>query len=135
MVLEVEVYVPLARVPAHRNELDPMLMSLYAGPRDNAFGTIDTTLDRIEDGKLIVTGFNDLNSSSHSRVVSFSIDEHTWLALDNLPISAMPSEKDSVWSALMPMRDATIAEPKYSDVLARVRVVKRERMKQPKTGL
>ena len=53
---------------------------------------------------------------------------NTWLALGHLPIAAKPSEKDSAWSTLLPMRDATIAEAKYSDVLARVRVVKRDRV-------
>ena len=79
-----------------------------------------------ENGKLNLAGFG-LNSTSASRILSFNIDESTWLALYDLPIAATPSGKDSVWSALMPMRDARIAEPHYTDVLARVRVVKRER--------
>lgn len=135
LVLEVEVYIPLARVPAHRDEFDPMTMSLYAGPRDNQFASIDTALNRTGNGMLIVTGLAGLNSNSYSRTISFNIDQNTWLALDHLPIAAKPSEKDSVWSALMPMRDATIAEPQYTDVQARVRVVKRERIPQPSTGL
>ncbi|MGV9013945.1 MAG: hypothetical protein ACOH13_15245 [Flavobacteriales bacterium] len=135
LVLEVEVHIPLARVPVHPSESDPMRISLYAGPRDNQFGSIDTALNRTENDNLIVTGIAGLNSTSSSRSISFYMDEKTWLALDNLPISAKPSEKDSVWSALMPMRDATIAEPQYTDVLARVRVVKRERTAQPTNGL
>lgn len=129
LVLEVEVHIPLARVPAHPKELDPMRMSLYAGPRDNQFGSIDTSLNHIENGNLIVRGIAGLNSTSYSRTISFHIDENTWLALDKLTIAAKPSEKDSVWSALMPMRDATIAEPRYTDVLARVRVSKRSLVK------
>ena len=135
LVLEVEVYIPLERVPAHRDQFDPMRMSLYAGPRDNQFASIDTARNRTENGKLIVTGLAGLNSTSYSRSVSFNLDEKTWLALDNLPISAKPSEKDSAWSALMPMREAEIAEPHYTDVQARVRVVKRDRTPQPGTGL
>ena len=127
LVLQVEVYIPMERVPAIPDELDPMRMSLYAGPRDNSFASIDTALNRTENGKLIVTGHAGLNSTSASRILSFNIDESTWLALYDLPIAATPSGKDSVWSALMPMRDARIAEPHYTDVLARVRVVKRDR--------
>ncbi len=130
LVLEVEVHIPLERVPAHRDQFDPMRMSLYAGPRDNQFASIDTALNRTEKGKLIVTGLAGLNSTYSSRTVSFYIDAKTWVALDNLPIAAKPSEKDSVWSALMPMRHADAAGPEYqySDVQARVRVVKRERI-------
>ena len=135
LVLEVEVYIPVERVPAHPDEFDPMTMSLYAGPRDNQFANIDTALNRTENGKLIVTGIAGLNSTSYSRTISFNIDEKTWLALDNLPIAAKPSAKDSVWSALLPMRDAQIAEPHFTDVQARVRVVKRDRMSLPTTGL
>lgn len=127
LALEVEVHIPLERVPTHRDAFDPMTMSLYAGPRDNQFATIDTALNRTENGKLIVTGLAGLNSTSYARTVSFNIDQNTWLALDNLPISAKPSEKDSVWSALMPMRHATGAETDHSDVQARVRVVRRDR--------
>ncbi|HQV52873.1 MAG: hypothetical protein IPI00_15545 [Flavobacteriales bacterium] len=128
LVLEVEIHIPLERIPEHREELDPMRISLYAGPRDNSFGDIDTALNRTENGKLIVTGKLGLNSTSHTRTVSFHVDQNTWLALDHLPITAKPSEKDSAWSTLLPMRDATIAEAHYSDVQARVRVVKRVRV-------
>lgn len=128
LVLEVEVHIPMVLLPEHREELDPMRISLYAGPRDNSFGSIDTALNRTENGILIVTGQLGLNSTSHARTVSFHVDQNTWLALDHLPIAAKPSEKDSAWSTLLPMRDATIAEPRYSDVQARVRVVKRVRV-------
>ena len=127
LVLQVEVYIPLERVPTHPSELDPMRMSLYAGPRDNQFATIDTALNRTEDGKLIVTGFAGLNSTSYARTISFNIDANTWLALDHLPIADKPSEQDSVWSALRPMRDAKLAGSDFSDVKARMRVVKRDR--------
>lgn len=60
-------------------------------------------------------------------MLSFNIDQKTWLALDNLPIAAKPSAGDSAWSALMSMRDGTGAGADYSDVKARVRVVERDR--------
>jgi len=95
--LVLEVYIPLERVPAQPDGSDPMTMSLYAGPRDNQFASIDTALNRTENGKLIVTGLADLNSTSYSRMISFNVDAKTWLALDNLPIAAKPSEADSAW--------------------------------------
>lgn len=127
LALQVEFHIPTELMDAHPEAYDPLLISLYAGPRDNFPSEIDTALTRTENGMLIVTALAGLNSDSYVRTFSLTIDTSTWLTLDQLPIASAPSEKDSSWSALLPMRDARTAEPFSPEVRARVRVVKRDR--------
>jgi hypothetical protein len=124
LVLEVEVSVPLVRITPRSREPEQIRLSLYAGPKDNAYATVDRSHFREEHGYLIVPASADLNSISNTRVLSFHIEEHTWLAFD-LPLPPTPSA-NGLWSAPAPMRDARTstggAGP--SDVLLRYRVVK-----------
>lgn len=126
LALEVEVHVPMARITERSHEPDRIRLSLDAGPKDNAYATIDTSLFREEQGNLIVTALADLNSRSNVRVISFHLDEETWLAYDLNHLAAVPTPVDQQWSAMEPMRDAKDARSAaaMSDVLLRYRVVK-----------
>lgn len=123
MALEVEVSVPLARITPRSKEPDQIRMSLYAGPSDNAYATVDRSRFREEDGYLIVPAVADLNSVSSMRSLSFHIEEHTWLAFD-LPLRPTP-EVNPTWSAPAPMHDTQTTDKNAgkSDVLVRYRVV------------
>lgn len=125
LALEVEVHVPLQRVTERSREPEQIRLSLYAGPKDNAYATIDRSLFRETSDTLIVTALADLNSRSQRRVVSFHLEEETWLAYDLNRLPAAPTERDREWSELEPMRDArnVKAEAARSDVLLRYRVV------------
>lgn len=127
LVLEVEVQVPMSRITPGSFKPDQVLMSLYTGPKDNNYATIDSSLIHEENGKLHVTGFADLNSRSAMRMLSFSIDNVLSMALDPLPVAAKPTSKDMEWTALMPMRESELSGTDYiyTDVLVRMRVVKR----------
>lgn len=124
LALELEVYVPLARITDAAREPDQIRLSLYAGPKDNGYAMIDRSLFREEDGQLIVTAVAPLNSRSYSRTVSFHIQDHTWLAAD-IELPATPGTEHMAWSALKPMRDArtTGSNTVLSDVRLRYRVV------------
>lgn len=128
LLLQVEVHVPMERMGSRAKKPDQMLMSLYAGPKDNQYATIDTSLNREENGNLLVTGFVDLNSSSSFRMLAFSIEGVLSLALDPLPIAAKPTTKDLEWTNLMPMREAELSgtDYTYTDVVVRMRVIKRK---------
>lgn len=125
LLLELEVYVPLARITAAAREQDQIRLSLYAGPKDNAYAMIDRSLFREEDGQFIVTAVAPLNSRSYTRTVSFHIQDHTWLAAD-IELPATPGTEHMAWSALKPMRDARTSGSSsvMSDVRMRYRVVK-----------
>lgn len=132
LALEVEVHVPLERITPGSLAPDQMIMSLYAGPKDNQYAPIDSALTHEENGKLLVTGLAGLYSTSNFRMLSFSIKEHMTLALDPLPIPAKPTAKDLEWTKLMPMREAEVSgtEYTYTDVLVRMRVVKMDKLPQ-----
>lgn len=123
--LEVEVHVPQHRITERSREPDQIRMSLYAGPKDNGYATIDRSRFRETSDTLIVTAVAGLNSRSQRRVISFHIEEETWLAFDLDRLPPIPTEHDMEWSALEPMRDArnAKAEAARSDVLLRYRVV------------
>ena len=125
LALEIEVHVPLARITPRARELDQIRLSLYAGPKDNAYATIDRTNFREENGNLAVPAHAPLNSRSYTRTISFHIEEHTWLAFD-LPLAGIPKTADFEWSHLRPMREANVAGgiPAPTDVMLRYRVVK-----------
>lgn len=125
-VVQVEVYIPLDRISAHPEEHSPMQMTLTSGPMENSSVIIDTAHTFQENGKLVVTGAADLESISTSRVLSFFLDENSWMELQNLQMVASPSGTAPVWSELMPMRDVRTEEPHGTAVQARVRVLKRE---------
>ena len=125
LALEVEVRVPLERVTERSREPDQIRMSLYAGPKDNAYATIDRSKFREEGGYLIVPALADLHTRSSTRMLSFHMEEHTWLAFD-LPLPESPEPGD--WSGPSPMRDARTAgnATVWSDVQLRYRVVPAE---------
>ena len=128
LALEVEVHVPLARITERSRRPDQIRMSLYASRKDNRSATIDRSLDREENGKLIVTGVAGLYSRSYERWLSFHIEEDTWLGFD-LPLAATPTAADMEWSTLAPLRTVrrtSSDEAKVTDVLLRYRVVKTE---------
>lgn len=126
LTLEVEVHVPQARITPSSREPQQIRMSLYAGPDDNNYLTVDTGAFREEGGKLIVPASGQLNSRAMGRTLSFHIEEHTWLAFDLNALPATPTEKDFTWSALQPLREARLngGKPAATDVLLRYRVVK-----------
>lgn len=123
LVLEVEVMVPLARITESAKAPDGMRLSLYAGPKDNHYADIDRSRFREEDGRLVVPATAQLNSRSAARVLSFHIEEHTWLAFD-LPLPPEPAVTPD-WSRPAALREAHAdgREPVSSDVLLRYRVV------------
>ena len=129
LALEVEVRVPLERITERSREPDQIRMSLYAGPKDNGYATVDRSKFREEGGFLIVPAKADLNTRSSTRILSFHIEEDTWLAFD-LPLPESP--EPGVWSDLAPLRDARTAgnETVWSDVLLRYRVVAAEAEQQ-----
>ncbi len=124
MVLETEVLVPLQMMTAGARASDGMRMSLYAGEKDNQYATIDTTAYREENGRWVVPARCELRSRSFTRVLSFYMEGHTWLAFD-LPLAARPTAADSNWTEPRPMRDARRAgsDAVLSDVLVRYRVI------------
>lgn len=126
LTLEVEVHVPLARITPRSREPQQIRMSLYAGPDDNNYLTVDTSTFREEDGKLVVPASGTLNSKAMGRTLSFHIEEHTWLAFDLNALPPSPTEKDFAWSALQPLREARTSgrNATTTDVHLRYRVVK-----------
>lgn len=126
LTLEVEVHVPLARITPRSRERDQIRMSLYAGRDDNNYLIVDTSTFTEEGGKLIVPASGSLNSRAMGRTLSFHIEEHTWLAFDLNALPASPTEQDTAWSALQPMREAKSNAGKFTttDVELRYRVVK-----------
>ncbi|MBK8227811.1 MAG: hypothetical protein IPK70_11635 [Flavobacteriales bacterium] len=122
LALEVEVRVPLERITERSREPDQIRMSLYAGPKDNGYAIIDRSKFREEEGFMFVLARADLNTRSSARVLSFHIEEDTWLAFD-LPLPETPEPGD--WSDPSPMRDARTAgnATVWSDVQLRYRVV------------
>ncbi len=126
LAVEVEVLVPVARIPEGAREPGRIRMSLYAGDQDNRSVEVDTARYREEEGVLVVPAIAPLNSRSAVRILSFHIEEHTWLAFD-LPLPPVP-EASERWSEPAPMRDARTAgsRAELSDVLLRHRVVAQE---------
>lgn len=126
LTLDVEVHVPLSRITPRSREPQQIRMSLYAGPDDNNYLTVDTGTFREQRGMLIVPASGPLNSKAVGRTLSFHIEEHTWLAFDLNALPGSPTEKDFTWSALLPLREARIngGKPAATDVLLRYRVVK-----------
>lgn len=125
MLLELEVHVPQEHITPQAREKDRIRVSLYAGPKDNQYATVDTARYREENGSFIVTALAALNSRSYTRTVSFHIEDHTWLAAD-IALPATPLEQDLEWTELMPMRDARTSgnTTVISDTRYRYRVVK-----------
>ncbi len=125
LALEVELHVPMQRITERSREPDQIRLSLYAGPKDNAYATIDRSRFQESQDTLIVMALADLNSRSMQHVISFHIEEHTWLAFDLNRLPQAPTERDREWSALEPLRDArnARADAAKSDVLLRYRVV------------
>ncbi len=123
--LESEFRVPLAKLTPRSKEPDQIRVSLYAGPKDNQYAQVDRALFREEAGMLVVTAVSELNSRSPGRTLGFLIEEHTWLAFD-LPLAAVPTAADTVWTTPVPMREARRSgvDAVTSDVLLRYRVVK-----------
>lgn len=123
LAIEVEVMVPRERITASAREPGHIRMSLYAGDRDNSMVPVDTARYREAEGLFIVPATVPLNSRSATRILSFYIEEHTWLAFDFLlpptPIA------DTTWSEPAPLRDARSSgsNAEWSDVRLRYRVV------------
>jgi MFS family permease len=126
LALEVEVMVPKARITPRSLKPDQIRLSLYAGPKDNAYATIDRSRFREVDSMLIVHALATLNSQAYGRTISFHIGEGTWLAFDLDELPAKPTAEHFEWSAPKPLRDAKGAgqQSALSDVLLRYRVVK-----------
>lgn len=124
LALRFEVCVPLALIPDSAREQDQIRLSLYASDNDNGFATIDRSLFREEDGQLVVTADATLNSRSTMRLVSFYIQDTTWLAAD-VDLPASPGKENLVWSKWKPMRDANTSGSNsvFSEVQIRYRVV------------
>jgi hypothetical protein len=124
LALRFEVYVPLALIPDSAQAQDQIRLSLYASDNDNGFATIDRSLFREEDGQLVVTADATLNSKSTMRLVSFYIQDTTWLAAD-VDLPASPGKENLVWSKWKPMRDANTSGSNsvFSEVQIRYRVV------------
>lgn len=124
LVLETEVLVPQERMTAGARSADGMRVSLYAGGKDNQYATVDTAAYRLENGRWVVPARCELRSRSFTRVLSFYMEDHTWLAFD-LPLVARPTAADSNWTEPKPMRDArrSGSDAQLSDVLLRYRVV------------
>lgn len=126
LAIEIEVHIPLARLTPRSTEPDQIRMSLYAGPRDNHYAEIDRSRFREADGHLVVTGLAPLNSSSPTRMLSFHIEEHAWLAFDFTALPASPGDRDLEWSGFEPLRDARYQDGRAvpSDVRLRYRVLR-----------
>ncbi len=127
LALEVEVLVPVARVPSGTFDQQYLRTSLYAGPKDNQYAEIDTAHIRTENGFIVVPAKVDLNSRSDFRMFSFQAEDTISVTLDPLPLFASPTAKDLQWTQPTPMRESTITGSAYTDILLRMRVVKQER--------
>ncbi|MBL7964671.1 MAG: hypothetical protein JNM31_12610 [Flavobacteriales bacterium] len=125
LAIEVEVIVPLERIPGSAREPGNIRMSLYAGDRDNSIVPVDPALYREEEDLFIVPATAPLNSRTATRILSFHIEEHTWLAFD-FPLPPTPDVSDA-WTEPAPLRDARMAgsNTTLSDVRLRYRVVPR----------
>ena len=126
LALEVEVMVPKARITPRSLKPDQIRLSLYAGPKDNAYATIDRSRFLEVDSTLIVHALATLNSQAYGRTISFHIGEGTWLAFDLDELPAKPTAQNFEWTTPKPLRDAQVAggQSTLSDVLLRYRVVK-----------
>ncbi len=92
------------------------------------FARIDRSKFRELDGKLIVPATMSLNTKAAFRMFSFHIEEHTWLAMDPVPLPPTPTAANFEWSELLPLREArtTNSQYVYTDVKLRLRIVKGE---------
>lgn len=126
--LEVEVFVPIERVPHGRLDPEALTMSLYAGPKDNQYAKVDTAYIRSEYGHIVVPGSVPLNSRAVFRMFSFNAKNTLSVTLDPLALFPSPTAKDLQWTEPTPMRlsEVTGTQYTYTDVLLRFRVVKVE---------
>jgi hypothetical protein len=126
LALEVEIYVPLARITPNARQPDQIRVSLFASSEDNSYADVDQQLFREEQGMLIVPATAQLNSKASNRLLSFLIEQHTALTVDLDSLPAMPTAKDLEWSSLLPMRESKLTGTKYTftDVQMRYRVMK-----------
>ncbi|MCC7500998.1 MAG: hypothetical protein IT229_00620, partial [Flavobacteriales bacterium] len=126
LALEVEVFVPLARVPKGRLDPKKLSMSLYAGPKDNQYATVDTAHIRTENGHVVVPGSAHLNSRAVFRMFSFKAENNISVTLDPLALFPSPTVNDLQWTEPTPMRLSKVTGTSYTytDVLLRFRVVK-----------
>jgi len=127
--LEVEVFVPMTRIPGGRLDPKALTMSLYAGPKDNQYADVDAAHIRVENGQFVVPGSVRLNSRAVFRMFSFTVRDTLAVTLDPLALFPSPTAKDLQWTAPTPMRlsEVTGTEYTYTDVKLRFRVVKQER--------
>lgn len=95
----------------------------YASDQDNRGLDVDVERYREEDGRLIVPALAPLFSRSSTRMLSFHLQDSTWLAFD-FPLPPSPAQ-DTVWSEPAPLRDArtTGNRTMWSAVRLRYRVV------------
>jgi len=126
LALEVEVFVPLTRIPGGRLDAQDLSMSLYAGPKDNQYADIDKVHIREENDHLVVPGSVRLNSRAVFRMFSFTARNTLAVTLDPLALFPSPTAKDLQWTEPTPMRLSEVngTEYTYTDVKLRFRVVK-----------
>lgn len=125
-IVEVQVYLPLDRVPTDPEKHAPMQMTMNSA--SDATFPLSVDLAHIQRGSdhWAVPAAADLQLTTTTGVLSFFIDENNWLELRDLPIVRPPSGTSPAWSRPMPMQDMLMQVPHTSVVQARVRVVRRE---------
>lgn len=124
--LEAEVVIPADMIAGEILRDPGSRASLYAGDRDNQYITVDTAGIRREGEEWVVPLRGGLNTVASFRMISFSPRGRASLVLD-LRLAARPSEADTAWTELFPLRQGILPDGSHdlTPARARYRVVRR----------
>lgn len=123
--LEAEILVPEHLQPKDSLSDRNPRVSLYAGDKDNRYVEVDFKKLRTGEKTLLIPLRAGLNTVSHTRMLSLTIDDSASYTLD-MPLQPAPRREDLEWTPPMPMRLSNITGNGYTftDVMVRYRVVK-----------
>ena len=125
VALQAEILVPKHLQPKDSLSDRNPRVSLYAGDKDNRYVEVDYKHLRKGSDTLVIPLRTGLNTVSHTRMLSLTIDDSAGYTLD-MPLQAVPRKEDLEWTAPMPMRLSKITGNGYTptEVMVRYRVVK-----------
>ena len=128
VALDIEVFVPEANGPVGKPSKKNLYMSLYANNDDNRYVEIDHGRVRHVEGMFVIQAEAALNTVSHNRMLSLTINDSIGYTLD-MPLVPVPRKKDLEWTDRMRTRLSKVTDTtyEYTDVLVRYRVVKKEK--------
>lgn len=123
--LEAEIMLPKQLQPKHSLDENNPRVSLYAGPKDNLYVTIDPASVKHIGDTLHLPVRTRLNTASSTRMLSIMVDDSVSYTLD-MPLQPVPGKGDLAWTTPMPMRYSNIRDNghTFTEAMVRYRVVK-----------